>query len=234
MRAAIVEDDADLAENLRIGLGAHGIEAVAVTEFDGPVVLEAARDVDVVVLDVMLRGHDGVELCRQLRRAGMETAVLMLTARGRVADRVRGLEAGADDYLVKPFALEELVARIGALVRRRAPLRSSAIDVGGLTFDTASGTASVGARLLKLTERETALLQYLLANAGRVVPQRSIYEQLWTFGAPPSSNLVEVYVGRLRRKLSDAGAGLSIITLKQQGYRLEPAGGTAAHEPAER
>jgi DNA-binding response OmpR family regulator len=223
MRVLIVDDDAALAANLATGLGRAGMAATVITNPARSDLAGAARAADAVILDVMLGAADGLEVSQQLRRGGVDTPILMLTARESVADRVRGLEAGADDYLIKPFALEELVARLRALVRRKVSERTAVLEAGGLRFDTRTGSAEVAGQALRLTQRESMFLERLLLNLGHPVSQQQLLEQLWHGEASPSSNIAEVYVSRLRKKLGDAGARLTIVTLKRLGYQLERA-----------
>ena len=228
MKALIVEDDVPLARNVQAGLRQHGISASVISDAADPQLPGAARSADVVILDVMLGGErDGFQVCAALRGLGTTTPILMLTARDAVPDRVRGLESGADDYLVKPFALEELAARLRVLLRRNKHDAVTPLDAGNLHFDPRGRAATVDGTLLRLTEREVALLEFLMRNLGSALAQTHIFEEVWAQDAGTASNLVEVYVGRLRRKLAEAGAGVAITALKRQGYRLEvlPGGG---------
>jgi DNA-binding response OmpR family regulator len=220
MTVLIIDDDAALSANLATGLRRAGLSADVVVDPRHADCISAALNADAVVLDVMLGEADGLDLCRQMRRAGVGTPILMLTAREAIADRVRGLEAGADDYLVKPFALEELVARIRALMRRGVRERAAVLEVGDLRFDTRDRHAEVRGQVLPLTEREAMLLERLLHSLDRPVSQERLQEQLWGDEASPGSNLTEVYVSRLRRKLAAARSDLSILTLKRRGYQL--------------
>jgi DNA-binding response OmpR family regulator len=190
---------------------------------DGDEALAAARaaPLDVVVLDVMLPGRDGFEVCRAMRSRRLSTRILMLTARDSVDDRVRGLEAGADDYLVKPFALRELVARINALGRRHLPDRNSILTSGGISLDTSAHVCTVGDHVIDLTMKEFAILEHLMRNPGRVVTRGQVLEHVWNYDFEGGRNLIEVYIGRLRRKLATAGGTDPITTVRGLGYRLE-------------
>jgi two-component system OmpR family response regulator len=222
MHVLLVEDDAVLADGLTRVLQGHGMQV----ELAGDGLLadqllqrsQAGASYAVAVLDIGLPGIDGFEVVRRLRARGDATPVLLLTARDAVEDRVRGLETGADDYLVKPFATAELVARIRALARRNAP-KPATRSLGQLTLDTEARRASIGARALDLSVREWALLEYLLQHAGRVVSKQQIIDAILPWGDDITLNAVEVYVSRLRLKLADAG--IAIRTIRGFGYRLE-------------
>ena len=223
MRVLLLEDDAGLAASLCAGLSANGIHATPVGT--GQLCLDrlSTSSYDALILDVRLGpGMDGFEVCRRLRRARVTTPVLMLTALDGVADRVVGLDLGADDYLVKPFALDEVAARLRALSRRHATHKGSVLEVGNVVLDTGTRGAAVAGRGLVLTDKEVALLELLLRREGVLLTQEEILAAVWPSVAEPLSNLVEVYVGRLRRKLAAADAGVSIRTFKRMGYRLDP------------
>jgi DNA-binding response OmpR family regulator len=190
---------------------------------DGEEGLEAARTTayDVIVLDVMLPGLDGMEVSRRMREARVHTPILMLTARDSVDDRVRGLESGADDYLVKPFAMREVVARIRALARRHLPQRSGLLRAGKVTLDTGAHVLRVDGNLVELTTKEFAVLEYFLLNQGRLLTRGQIIEHVWDYDFDGGRNLIEVYVGRLRRKLIEAGGSDPFVTVRGSGYRYE-------------
>lgn len=222
MRVLVVEDDVDVGEAVRRGLEETGILAEWSADADEALLAADRGHFDVVVLDVMLgRGMDGIELCRLLRDRAVASAILMLTARDAVPDRVRGLEAGADDYLVKPFAFQELLARIRALARRPAVLASQATDIGGLRGDVAARRVSLHGSDVGLSRREFDVLEVLVRHAGQTLTKEQIEIQVWGFDAESGGNLVEVYVGRLRRKLNDAVANRLISTVRGIGYRFE-------------
>lgn len=224
MRVLIVEDDRQVAGSLRRGLQEEGFGVDTVEDGEEAVSAALATPFDVVVLDVMLPGRlDGFGVCAQLRARRVRTPVLMLTARDAVDDRVRGLEAGADDYLVKPFAFRELLARVRALARRQLADRSSVLRAGDLCLDTSARRASVGDRPIALTAKEFAILEYFLHHPGQLLSRTQLEEHVWSYDFASDSNLVEVYIARIRRKLTAAGMGDPIVTLRGEGYRLEPA-----------
>lgn len=218
MQVLLVEDDAVLSDGVTRVLQSHGMQVDVA--FDGLVAdrLLLNPQCSVAVLDIGLPGIDGFEVVRRLRARGSVLPVLLLTARDAVEDRVRGLELGADDYLVKPFATAELVARIRALARRNAA-PSSLLAAGQLTLDPDARRARIGTRTLDLSVREWAVLEYLLRQLGRVVSKQQIIEAILPWGDDLSTNAVEVYVSRLRLKLVDAGIG--IRTIRGFGYMLE-------------
>lgn len=221
MRVLIAEDDAKVARALSRGLRADGY-AVDVAE-TGDDALRHARvyDYDAVILDVMLPGIDGVEVCRALRQQNRWAPVLMLTARDGVPDRIRGLDSGADDYMVKPFSYGELVARLRALIRRGGSERPAVIEVGDLAIDPAARTVGRRGELVELTAREFALLEYLARNAGRVVTRSELLDHVWDENYEGSGNVVDVYVGYLRRKLEGPFGAPLIRTLRGAGFMIE-------------
>ena len=223
MRVLLVEDEIKMSRALRRGLEQEGYAVD--TALDGTDGLHRASewDYDAIVLDVMLPGLDGVELCRRLRQAGRWAPVLMLTARDGVADRINGLDAGADDYLVKPFAFEELLARLRAQVRRGVHERPAVLTVADLVLDPAAHTATLSGRPLALSAREFALLEFLIRHAGEVVRRSAILEHVWDYNYDGLSNVVDVYVGYLRRKLERPNGQVRIRTVRGVGYGLEPA-----------
>ena len=218
MHVLLVEDDAVLSDGLTRVLQSHGMQVDVAA--DGVVADKLLLNprCSVAVLDIGLPGIDGFEVVRRLRARGSQLPVLLLTARDAVEDRVRGLELGADDYLVKPFATAELVARIRALARRNAA-PSSILSVGQLTLDPDTRRARIGTRALDLSVREWAVLEYLLQQLGRVVSKQQIIEAILPWGDDLTTNAVEVYVSRLRLKLQDAG--IEIRTIRGFGYMLE-------------
>ena len=223
MRVLLVDDDQRLLRTVRRGLKEAGLGVDDVNDGEEALLAVKTAAFDVIVLDVMLPGErDGFAVCAELRRRRVKTPVLMLTARDAVEDRVRGLEAGADDYLLKPFAFQELLARIRALTRRHLDNRAAVLELGPLRLDTASRTAAVKGRYLIMTSKEFAILEYFLHNPGRVLSRDQIQEHVWNYDFDSQSNLVEVYVGRLRRKLADLGMEKALTTVRGYGYRLEP------------
>jgi two-component system OmpR family response regulator len=217
MRVLIVEDEEKLARTLRRGLQRYGYAVDLARTGDEGLFHARVYDYDALVLDVMLPGPDGFEVCRTLRDEGRWAPVLMLTARDQVDDRIHGLDAGADDYLVKPFAFRELLARLRALIRRGGPERPAILTVGDLVVDPASHTVRKAGQPIELTPREFALLEFLARHADRVVSRTELIEHVWDRNFEGSSNIVDVYVGYLRRKI---GNGL-IRTVRGVGYTLE-------------
>jgi DNA-binding response OmpR family regulator len=221
VRILLVEDEPSAARFIAKGLreAKHAVDIAT----DGTAASRQCQenDYDSVILDVMLPGKDGLAVCRDLRAAGSDVPVLMLTARDAVEARVQGLDAGADDYLTKPFDFRELLARVRALTRRdRRPLAPERIEVGPLAIDVAGQRVWIDGRELELTSREYGLLEYLARRAGEVVGRADIAEHVWDENYDPFSNVVDVYVQRLRRKL-DSGDGPSLIrTRRGQGYQL--------------
>lgn len=218
MHVLLVEDDAVLADGLVRTLQAQGMQVDLARDGMQADLLLQTRPPQVAVLDIGLPGIDGFEVVRRLRTRAASTPVLLLTARDAVEDRVRGLETGADDYLVKPFASAELVARIRALARRHAA-PSGIVLLGRLVFDSGARRARNGDRPLELSAREWAVLEYLLQHVGRVVSKQQIVDAIAPWGEDLTLNAVEVYVSRLRLKLD--GAGLALRTIRGFGYLLE-------------
>jgi two-component system, OmpR family, response regulator MprA len=221
-RVLVVDDDPRILEALRRALTLKGF-AVSTAEGGEPALsLLGLGAPDVLVLDVAMPDVDGIEVCRRLREAGDRTPVLMLTARDAVADRVVGLEAGADDYLVKPFALEELIARLRALLRRTGGDGGGAalLRFADLTLDEGTFEARRGARPLQLTRTEFQLLGTLLLNPRRVVTREALFERVWGYDLDLSSNSLAVYISTLRRKLEEGGEPRLIHTVRGVGYVL--------------
>ncbi len=220
MDVLVIEDDARIARLIERALVEAGYRVDVVG--DGVAGLAGATqgDYNLIVLDVLLPRLDGVEVCRRLRQRGVRTPVLMLTARDAVSDRVRGLDAGADDYLVKPFALDELRARLRALQRRDAHLAEEAITVGDLTLDPARRSAERAGQHIELTEREWALLAYLARHAGQVLSEAEIIEHVWGYDTEATSNVVEVYIHYLRNKVDRGFSRPLIRTVRGVGYTM--------------
>ncbi|MEU8548351.1 response regulator transcription factor [Streptomyces roseoverticillatus] len=227
MRILIVEDEAGLADSLRHGLAAEGHLVDAV--HDGHRGLEAALTgvYDVIVLDVMLPGLSGYEICRRLRGLGQWTPVLMLTAKDGEYDEAEGLDAGADDYLSKPFSFVVLLARLRALGRRRGPGAALPLRAGDLVLDPAARRCLRGGQEIELTARELSVLRYLMANAGQAVAKRDILDEVWDFPGDTDPNIVEVYVSSLRRKIDAPFGRRTIVTVHGTGYRIDPGDGCA-------
>jgi len=218
VRLLLAEDQRDTADLLAKGLREHAY-AVDVVR-DGAAALEAAElnDYDLIVLDILLPHVSGLDVCRTLRGQNAHTPILMLTALDAVGDRVAGLDAGADDYLTKPFAFDELLARVRALLRRRPLLQQRTIAAGDLRIDTVTRRAARGGRSIDLTAKEYSLLEYLASRPDEVVTRAEIAEHVWDERYDPFSNLIEVYVQRLRRKLNDPNGAELIHTRRGQGY----------------
>ena len=224
MRVLVVEDDAETAAYVARGLieQGHGVE-VAGDGRDG-LFLALDQTFDVIVMDRMTPGMDGLSVVKSLRAGGVVTPVLFLTALGGVGDRVEGLEAGADDYLVKPFSFSELNARINAL-GRRAPMREQTVSVlklGALELNRLQRSARVGDKTLELKPKEFQLLEYLMQNADRVVTRTMLLEHVWDFHFDPKTTIVETHISRIRAKLEACGAGApNIHTVRGAGYMLD-------------
>src|ERR687883_524551 len=221
MRILIVDDDRALRDALRRALVLGGYETVPVENGETALAEVARSEPDAVVLDIGLPDVDGLEVCRRLRAAGNRVPVLMLTARDAVADRIDGLDAGADDYLVKPFDVGELKARLRALLRRTAVEEApEQLEFEELQLDPERHGVKVGAEWVELTRTEYQLLELLMRNPRRVLPHDLIYDRVWGYDFGPASNALRVYVGYLRRKLQDAGADPVIHTVRGVGYVL--------------
>jgi DNA-binding response OmpR family regulator len=225
MRVLLVEDDEALATVLATGLRARSYAVDHAADGEQAVYLAAIAPYDVIVLDVTLPKRDGLAVCAELRARGLQSRVLMLTARDTVADRVAGLDSGADDYLTKPFEFDELLARMRALLRRGGDVLPTSIEVGDLVLDTRSQQATRSGAPVPLTTKEFALLEFLARNVGRVVGRAEISEHVWDDNFDPASNLIESYINRLRRKVDRAGMPPLIETRRGAGYMLV---GTAA------
>ncbi len=220
MRVLVVEDEGRMAALLQRGLREEGYAVdLAATGEDG-IWLATENVYDAVLLDVLLPDLDGFEVCRRLRDAGRWAPILMLTARDAVPDRVNGLDAGADDYLTKPFAYPELLARLRAVIRRGPHERPAAISVGDLSLDPATKEVRRGGRQVPLTPKEFALLEYFMRHAGEVLTRTQILEHVWDFAYDGDSNVIEVYVRYLREKVDRPFGRQSLETVRGVGYRL--------------
>ncbi|MBK4738771.1 response regulator transcription factor [Noviherbaspirillum pedocola] len=218
MQLLLVEDDAVLADGIARNLSAQGYEVDVVRNGSDADALLQRREISAVVMDIGIPGLDGFEVVRRMRARGNHTPVLLLTARDAVADRVFGLGIGADDYVVKPFATAELVARVKALVRRGSG-RDASIEIGALKLDATARRATVHGMPIDLSARECAILEYLLRNTGRVVSKQQIIDAILPWGEEVTVNAVEVYLSRIRSKLADAG--VAIRTVRGFGYMLD-------------
>jgi two-component system OmpR family response regulator len=221
-RLLLVEDDVKLASTLARGFEAEGYAVDIAHTGDDALASADAREYSAIVLDLLLPGLDGREVCRALRGRDRWVPVLMLTALGEVQDRIRGLDSGADDYLVKPFDFGELLARVRALIRRGPSERPTPLEVGGLRADPVSRAVTWEGHATTLTPREFELLAFLLRRPGQTVPRQQLLDHVWGEGYSGSPNVVDVYVGYLRRKLEHPPAPQQIRTVRGVGFLLEP------------
>ena len=220
MRVLVVEDELRMAGLIRRGLVREGLAADVAEKGEDALWMSGAHEYDVIVLDVMLPGIDGFETCRRLRKNGIWAPVLMLTARDSVEDRVAGLDTGADDYLVKPFAFAELLARLRALVRRGDSERPNVLEVGDLRLDPATREVRRGDQDIRLSAKEFALLETFMRRPGEVLSRLHLLEHAWDFAYENRSNVVDVYVRHLRRKIDKPFGRRSLETVRGAGYRL--------------
>lgn len=228
-----MEDESRVASFLAKGLREQTYAVDVAHDGEEGSYLGWVNEYDLVILDVMLPRKDGHTVCRELRAHGRRMPILMLTARGAVDDRVAGLDSGADDYLVKPFDFKELLARVRALLRRSAVLRPERLRIADLTLDTASHTVTRGGKPVELTAKEYALLEFLVLNQGRVVGREQIAQHVWDENFDPFSNIIDVYIKRLRAKIDSQSDRRLIHTRRGEGYMLGASRGmTAGDEPA--
>jgi two-component system response regulator MprA len=219
----VVDDDRAIRESLDRALALEGYRVVAATDGAQALELVAEQQPDVIVLDLMMPNVDGLTVCRRLRARRDRTPILMLTARTETSDRVSGLDAGADDYLPKPFDLDELLARIRALLRRtKVETDDAQLQVADLVLDTAGRRGSRGGREIELTKTEFDLLELLVRNAGVVLDQSTIYERIWGYDFGPDSKNLAVYIGYLRRKTENEGESRLVHTVRGVGYVVRP------------
>ena len=224
MRVLIIEDEQRMARLIRHGLVREGLSADVADRGEDGLWMSEAHEYDVIVLDVLLPGIDGFETCTRLRQRGIWAPVLMLTARDSVEDRVAGLDTGADDYLVKPFAFAELLARLRALARRGQAERPSVLQVGDLLLDPATREVRRGADEIDLSAKEFALLETFMRHPGEVLSRLHLLEHAWDFAYENRSNVVDVYVRHLRRKVDEPFGRRSLETVRGAGYRLRADG----------
>lgn len=217
----LIEDDSDLASGLNASLAQSGYDVTHLTNGNEAVAACDGSTYDVVVLDLGLPDIDGIEALKKMRAKGLRAPVLILTARDGLKDRVNGLDAGADDYLGKPFELMELEARVRALLRRTRAGNAEQMRFGSVSFDAGERQMFVNGNPLLLTAREIAVLEALLAKAGRIVSKENIFSSIYDLESDASTSAIEVYVSRVRKKLDAAGAGVGIRVLRGLGYRLE-------------
>lgn len=220
MRILVVDDDVRLCSVISRGLTEEGYAVDMAHDGEEGQYLAEINDYDLVILDVMMPKIDGVTVCRHLREQRNESTILMLTAKDAIPDRVSGLDAGADDYLVKPFAFDELVARVRALTRRGAPTRSTKLIIGDLTLNTVTRRLQRGKAAIELTTKEYAVLEYFMRNPDAVITRGMIEEHAWNNDFDSVSNLVDVYIRRLRSKIDLEGEDSVIETVRGTGYRM--------------
>jgi two-component system OmpR family response regulator len=222
MLVLVVEDEVKMARALRRGLEQEGYSVELSADGDDAVAKASDKEFDAIVLDVMIPGRDGFAVCRELREHGNWSPVLMLTARDAVEDRIRGLDAGADDYLIKPFAFGELLARLRAIVRRDPAPRPSVLEFAGVVLDPASRRVTRDDVPVELSAREFALLEFLMRHPGEVLSRSRILEHVWDYNYDHFSNVVDVYIGYLRRKLEHPFGRPLIRTVRGVGYAIDP------------
>src|SRR3989440_2316969 len=220
MRILLVEDDRRIVHFVAKGLREQAYAVDVSGDGDDAFYKVSINDYDAVILDVMIPGRDGFQVCRDMRSAGIAVPVIMLTARDTVQDRITGLDSGADDYLIKPFAVTELLARLRALLRRGQVVRPATIRIADLFLDTHAHSATRSGRELSLTSKEYALLEYLAREGGRVVSRAEIAEHVWDENFDPLTNLIDVHINRLRRKVDTGFATKLIHTRRGAGYIL--------------
>jgi DNA-binding response OmpR family regulator len=228
MRLLVVEDEKKIADLLKTGFRDRGHDVEISPDGERALRLALSKPYDAIILDIMLPGTDGLSVLRSLREQKIATPVMILTARGDVSDRVEGLKLGADDYIAKPFSVEEVVARVRALVRRVTGESISLYKVGDLTLDLVSREVKRGNRRVLLTGREFRILEHLMRATGRVLTRTQIIERVWEYRFDPGTNLVDVYIQRLRRKIDDREKVKLIQTVRGVGYRLGPDPGSVA------
>lgn len=222
-RVLVVEDDGAVRRAVERALSFEGYDVLTARDGAEALAIVLNEDIDVIVLDVMMPIVDGLEACRRIRARGDTTPILILTARTEVSDRVAGLDAGADDYLVKPFALEELLARLRALLRRSVGTVAEVMKVSDLVMDTGSREVRRADRILDLTKTEFDLLELLMSNPGIVIDRDTIYDRIWGYDFATSSNSLDVYIGYLRRKTEGEGEPRLIQTVRGVGYVIREA-----------
>ena len=221
MRILVVDDDRRLCAVIKRGLLEEAYAVDLAYEGEEGAYLAEVNPYDLIILDIMLPNKDGIQVCRELRAKKVNTPILMLTAKDTVEDRVRGLDTGADDYLVKPFAFSELLARVRALLRREGMLKSPELRVGDLILNTLTRQVWRGQRPIELTTKEYVILEYLMRHPNAVVTRTMIEEHAWDYDFDSLSNLVDVYIRRLRRKIDDEKDDGLIQTVRGAGYRLK-------------
>ncbi len=222
MRILVIEDNHRLSSSLAANLAHEGYSVDAAYDGQEGQDLAELTPYDLIILDILLPEKDGLQVCRDLRRRRIHTPILLLTARDSVDDRVQGLDCGADDYLVKPFAMRELLARLRALLRRQSPYTNGRLEMGDLVVDPVTHTVEREGRSIDLTPKEFALLEFLLYHPNQVVTREMIEQHIWNYDFESESNVIDVYVRRLRRKIDDPFATKLLTTVRGVGYRLLP------------
>ena len=222
MRILVIEDNHRLSSSLAANLAHEGYSVDAAYDGQEGQDLAELTPYDLIILDILLPKKDGLQVCRDLRRRRIHTPILLLTARDRVEDRVQGLDCGADDYLVKPFAMRELLARLRALLRRQSPYTNGRLEIGDLVVDPVTHTVEREGRSINLTPKEFALLEFLLYHPNQVVTRELIEQHIWNYDFECESNVIDVYVRRLRRKIDAPFAVKLLTTVRGVGYRLQP------------
>lgn len=221
MRILVAEDETKIAEFIKRGLEEMGHTVELFTDGDSAYQMACNSDFDALILDIMLPGRDGLSILKNLRAQKNPVPVLIVTARSELNERLEGFQLGADDYLTKPFYLEELIARLHTIVRRSSGQAHSVVEAGGLSLNVMKRLATYFSTALDLTNREFALLEYMAQSPGRVFTRTQIYEHVWGFNFDPGTNLVDVYVRRIRGKLRDINDQELIVTVRGTGYKIE-------------
>lgn len=224
VKILVVEDETRIASYIRKGLTEQGFIVDCCEDGTDGLHMAMTTSFDVILLDIMLPGRDGLSILRELRNAGRTVPVILLTARDGIADRVQGLNDGADDYITKPFYVEELVARLHAVSRRSAGATSSVLSAGGISLNRLSREVLVGAKKVTLTAREFSLLELLMRSPGTVYTRTQILEKVWEYHFDPQTNIIDVYIQRIRSRLADAGLTDIIETVRGVGYRIRVGG----------
>lgn len=225
MRILLIEDELKIANALNRGLRQENYTVEVCNDGDSGLSAALHDEYDIMIIDRMLPGKEGVEIIKEVRKAGVKTPIIVLTAKGQIRNRVEGLNAGADDYMVKPFSFEELLARIRALLRRPSDTVDNVLKVGDLTMDTSRLEVRRNGKRIKLTSTEYALLEYMMRNVGHTLSKDKIIGHVWDFDADILPNTVEAYIGSLRRKVDKPFKGPQLIhTLRGFGYRIEAGG----------
>src|SRR5579872_2660510 len=222
MRILVIEDNHRLSSSLQMNLAHEGYSVDVAYDGQEGQDLAELTPYDVIILDILLPKKDGLEVCRDLRLRRVQTPILLLTARDSVDDRVRGLDCGADDYLVKPFAMRELLARLRALLRRQQPYKTGRLEMADLMVDPVTHSVEREGQLIELTPKEFALLEYFMYHPNQVITREMIEQHIWNYDFECESNVIDVYVRRLRRKIDTPFAVKLLTTVRGIGYRLQP------------